>query len=113
MIKTGFVAATLEQDLLLQSGYGQWLTAAQLIKMSDVTAEVNKCIAATDCATQIKERREANRRLILDAARKADPKLVPQIVRLYQGGVVQLYQYRVYNNEFVHPLGRRILYVAK
>ena len=45
--------------------------------------------------TQIKEKREANKKTILDAARKADPKLVRQIVSLYQGGMFQLYQFRV------------------
>ncbi|MEE8153758.1 MAG: S46 family peptidase, partial [Phycisphaerales bacterium] len=98
IINTGFVAAALEQEIRLRSSHDEWLTAAQLNKSSNVTGKVNKGVAHTDNETQIKERREANKRAILDAARKADPKLVPQIVSLYQGGIFQLYQYRVYDD---------------
>ena len=55
-------------------------------------------MAPTDNENQLKEKREANKKTILDAARKADPELVPQIVSLYQGAVVQLYQYKVYDD---------------
>lgn len=98
MIKTGFVAAALEQEIRLRSRRDEWLTAAQLIKISNVTDKVNKGVAPTDNENQLKEKREANKKTILDAARKADPELVPQIVSLYQGGIFQLYQYRVYND---------------
>ncbi len=98
MIKTGFVAAALEQEFRLRSSHGEWLAAAQLNKISNVTDKVNKGVAATDNEAQIKEKREANKKTILDAARKADPELVPQIVSLYQGGIFQLYQYRVYDD---------------
>lgn len=83
MIKTGFVAAALEQEFRLKSGRSEWLTAAQLVKISNVTDDV---------------KREADKQTILDAARRADPELVPQIVSLYQGCVHRLYQYRVYDD---------------
>ncbi len=98
IINTGFVAAALEDEFRLRTRQNGWLTAAQLNKITNVTDEVNKGVAPTDSETQIKEKREANKKTILDAARKADPKLVPQIVSLYQGGIFQLYQYRVYND---------------
>ena len=98
IINTGFVAAALEDELRLRTGRNGWLTAAQLNKISTVTDEVNKGVAPTDNENQLKEKREANRKRILDAARKADPELVPQIVSLYQGGIFQLYQYRVYDD---------------
>lgn len=83
IIKSGFVAAAPEQEFRLKSGQSQWLTIAQLVKASNVTDAV---------------RREADKQRILDAARKADPELVPQIVSLYQGGAHELYQYRVYDD---------------
>ncbi len=98
IINTGFVAAALEQEFRLRSSHDEWLTAAQLIKMLNVTDDVNQGVKPTDNETQIKEKRNANMKTILDAARKADPKLVPQIVSLYQGGIFQLYQYRVYDD---------------
>ena len=95
-IKVGFVAAGLDQEVRLRSRRDEWLTAAQLIKITNVTDEVNKGIAPTDSEIQSKEKRDANKQAILDAARKVDPKLVPQIVSLFQGAVFQLYQYKVY-----------------
>ena len=70
IITTGFVAAALEDELRLRTRRHEWLTAAQLNKISNVTDKVNKGVAHADTETQIKERREANKRAILDAARK-------------------------------------------
>lgn len=98
IINAGFVAATLKLEFRLRSRHDEWLTAAQLIKISDVTDEVNKGVLPTDNATRIKQKRDANKKTILNAAKKADPELVPEIVSLYQGAVVQLYQYKVYDD---------------
>ncbi len=98
IINTGFVAASREDEFRLRTGDNKWLTAAQLGKISNVTDKVNTGVAPTDNELQIKEKREANKQTILDAARKADPELVPQIVPLYQGGMFQLYQYQVYDD---------------
>ncbi len=98
MIQTGFVAATREREFRLRSSHDEWLTAAQLVKISNVTDEINRGVAPTANATQIQKTRIANKKRILDAARKTDPNLVPQIVSLYQGGVSQLYQYKMFND---------------
>ncbi len=98
LIKTGFVAETAEQEIRLRSGLSKWLSAAQLVKISNVTDELNKGVAKADNETQINEKREATKKAILDAASKTDPELVSQIVSLYQGVVFQLYQYRVYKD---------------
>ena len=98
IINSGFVAAARQDELRLKARNNGWLTAAQLIKISNVTDEVNKDISSTDNEIQIKKKRDSNKLAILDAASKADPKLVPQLVSLYQGAVIQLYQYRVYKD---------------
>ncbi|MCG8324555.1 MAG: S46 family peptidase, partial [Thiotrichales bacterium] len=96
IIKTGFVAASTEREIRLRAG--KWLTAAQLVKISDVTAEVNRGVATTDSEIQSKDKREANKNTILETARKTDPTLEPLIVSLYRGAVYQLYQYKVYDD---------------
>ncbi len=98
IITNGFVAKTLEQEIRLRSSHDEWLTAAQLVKITNVTDKVNKGVLHSDNETQIKKKREANKQTILDAARNADTELVPRIVSLYQGAVVQLYQYKVYDD---------------
>ena len=99
-LMSGFVAESLEQEIRLRSmtKYSEWLTAAQLVRMRNVTDEVNRGVVSTDTASAKKAKRDANKRKILDEARAADPKLVPQIVGLYQGAVLQLYQYKVYDD---------------
>lgn len=98
LIKDGFYAAEQEHEIRLRTFRDGWLTAAQLVRSSNVTDEVQHGVLPTDDDMQIQVKREANKERILDAARKSDPKLVPQIVSLYQGAVVRLYQYRVYDD---------------
>ena len=98
LIKTGFVAAGREQEFRLRSGHDQWLTAAQLIRITDVTDQIDEGVTASDGEAQIKAKRAANENTILEAARIDAPDLVPQIVSLYQGAVLQLYQYKVYDD---------------
>lgn len=98
LIKSGLVAGALEEELRLRTRQNGWVTAAQLVKISNVSDKVNKGVAPEDDEIQIKRKRKANKQKILKAARKADPKLVPQIVSLYQGVTFQLYQYRVYDD---------------
>jgi hypothetical protein len=97
-IKSGFAAAGPDQEVRLRSRRNEWLAAAQLIKITNVTDEVNKGVAPTGNAIHRKEMRDANKKAVLDVARKVDSKLVPQIVSLYQGAVYQLYQYKVYSD---------------
>ncbi len=98
IINSGFVAVAQEDEFRLRTKHDEWLTAAQLVKISNVTDDVNKGVLPNENETQLKKKRDANKRTILDAARKADPKLEPQIVSLYQGAVVQLYQYKVHDD---------------
>ena len=96
-LKSGFVAAGERQEVRLKSGEG-WLTVAQLVSTTDVTDEVNHGVRADDSSIRAKAKRDVNKQAILDEASRTDPKLVPQIVSLYHGAVVQLYQYRVYDD---------------
>ena len=97
-IKAGFVAARPEQEVRLRTRDNDWLSVAQLERMTNVTGKVNRGVASTDNEIQCKKKRDANKQAILDAATKADPTLVPQIVSLFQGAVFQLYQYKVYDD---------------
>lgn len=96
ILKTGFVAAAPEEEIRLRSRRDEWLTAAQLVRISDVTDEVNRGMTGTDDELQRREKRKANEESILDAAKKVDPELVPQIVSVHQGVSFQLYQYKAY-----------------
>ncbi len=98
MLKTGFVAATQEDEPRLRTRLDGWVTAAQLVKTSNISDEVNEGLTPADNEIQIKNTRETNKQRILDAARTTDPTLVPQIVSLHQGVTHQLYQYRVYDD---------------
>ena len=98
IFKTGFAAKALGEETRLRSGYDEWLTAAQLRKITNVTERVDKGVTPGDNAMQIKEKRDANKKMILDEASKAEPDLVAEIVSLYQSGIYQLYQYKVYTD---------------
>ena len=99
-LTSGFVAESSAQELRLRSTtkFSEWLTAAQLLRMRNVTDEINRGVVSTDTALEQKEKRDANKRRLLDEARSAEPTLVPQIVSLHQGAVFQLYQYKVYDD---------------
>ncbi len=47
MINAGFVAEALEDEFRLRTGHNEWLTAAQLGKITNVTDKVNKGVAAS------------------------------------------------------------------
>ncbi len=98
MIKTGFTAASLDKEIRLKTQGDGWLTVSQLERYTKITDRVNAGIADSDNDAAIKKKREANKKEILDETKKNSPKLVPQIVSLYQGGIFMLYQYRVFND---------------
>ncbi|MEM7245484.1 MAG: S46 family peptidase [Acidobacteriota bacterium] len=98
LIKTGFVAGTPKQEMRLRSGHDEWLTAAQLVTISNVTDKINRGVLPDDDEAQAKTKREANERAILDVVRKTHPKLVPQVVSFHQGAVFQLYRYKTYDD---------------
>ncbi len=89
--RDGFVARDLADEVPLQG-----LTVQQLVRMTDVTAQVTAGVTAAMDAAAAEAQREANRQRILAAARAAAPDLEPQLVKLFQGGIWQLYEYRVF-----------------
>jgi hypothetical protein len=92
-VKDGFVARELADEVRVPG-----LTVQQLVDMRDVTAEVTAGVTDAMSAEAGERQRERNREAILAAARDADPTLQPQIVKLFQGGVWQLYRYRVFDD---------------
>jgi hypothetical protein len=92
-VRDGFVAAELADEVKLPG-----LTVQQLVAMRDVTADVSAGVLPTMDAEAAEQRREANRQRLLAEARQAQPRLEPQLVKLFQGGVWQLYQYRVFDD---------------
>ncbi|MEM7104818.1 MAG: S46 family peptidase [Bacteroidota bacterium] len=98
IIKTGFAAKSLEQEIRLRVSHDDWLTATQLVNIVDVTDEVNLGVEATDDEVLAMEKREANKQITLEVISKASPELESEIVSLYQGAVYHLYQYKVYKD---------------
>lgn len=92
-VRDGYVASALEDEVRLPG-----LTVQQLVGMRDVTAEVTAGITVDMDSAAAEARREANSEAVLAAARTASPGLQPQLVKLFQGGVWQLYEYRVYDD---------------
>ena len=92
-VRDGFVAAELADEVKLPG-----LTVQQLVAMRDVTADVSAGVLPTMDAEAAEQKREANRQRLLADARTAQPGLEPQLVKLFQGGVWQLYQYRVFDD---------------
>ncbi|MBL9075896.1 MAG: S46 family peptidase [Planctomycetes bacterium] len=92
-VRDGFVAASLEDEVRIPG-----LTVQQLVDMRDVTADVTDGVTDAMTPEQAERQREQNRERVLAAARAADPRLEPQLVKLFQGGVWQLYRYRVFDD---------------
>lgn len=92
-VRDGFVAAELADEVKLPG-----LAVQQLVAMRDVTADVSAGVLPTMDAEAAEQKREANRQRLLADARTAQPGLEPQLVKLFQGGVWQLYQYRVFDD---------------
>jgi hypothetical protein len=74
------------------------LTVQQLVRMEDVTAAVTEGVHDGMEPEAAEKRREQNRERILEAARAEEPALEPQLVKLFQGGIWQLYRYRVFDD---------------
>ncbi|MEZ5964510.1 MAG: S46 family peptidase [Planctomycetota bacterium] len=91
--KEGYYATSYDSEVRVPG-----LTVQQLIKMREVTADMNVGVGDGDDDATVDSKREANRQKILDAARKESPELKPEIVTLYNGALFQLYQYKVWND---------------
>ncbi|MFT7534510.1 MAG: hypothetical protein ACI85K_000457 [Hyphomicrobiaceae bacterium] len=89
-VKDGYVADEMSDEVKLQG-----LTVQQLVSMRDVTKVVNRGVTKDMSDADVEALREQNRDMVIAAARDRNPKLEPQVVKLFQGGIWQLYQYRV------------------
>ncbi|MCK5942426.1 MAG: S46 family peptidase, partial [Planctomycetes bacterium] len=92
-VANGFVAASQQDEIRLEG-----MTVQQLVAMEDVTAQVEEGVTAELSSAAAEQRRQANRDRILAAARAGDDGLEPQLVKLFQGAVWQLYRYRVFDD---------------
>jgi len=92
-VRDGFVAAELTDEVRLPG-----LTLQQLVGMRDVTAAVDAGAADAADAGAADAVRAANRERLLAEARAETPGLEPQLVKLFEGAVWQLYRYRVFDD---------------
>lgn len=92
-VRDGFVAGDLQDEVKLPG-----LTVQQLVGMQDVTAAMAEGVTADMDAEAAERRRGANGERLLAEARQARPQFEPQLVKLFQGGVWQLYEYRIYDD---------------
>ncbi|MBL8753709.1 MAG: S46 family peptidase [Planctomycetes bacterium] len=89
----GFLAKEASDEVRLPG-----LEIKQLVRVGDVSVRIEAgVLPAADPAVQ-EAIRVTNREAVLAAARAADPELEPQVVKLYQGAVWRLYQYRVFDD---------------
>lgn len=92
-VRDGFVAGELADEVRLPG-----LTVQQLVRMRDVTAEVGAGVLPTMDAEAAERQRAANRERLLAEQKRGAPELTAQLVKLFQGGEWQLYEYRVYDD---------------
>lgn len=92
-VRDGFVARDLGDEVKLPG-----LTVQQLVGMTDVTREVEAGVTGAMGPDEAEQLREKNRERILTSARARAPGREPQLVKLFQGGLWQLYEYRVFDD---------------
>lgn len=91
-VKDGFVAPGLGDEVRLPG-----LTVQQLVRATDVTEEMNRGLEGMsdeEVSRQLTDRENA----ILERAKAEHPDLDAQVVKLFQGAVWQLYQYRIFDD---------------
>ncbi|HZN38149.1 MAG TPA: S46 family peptidase [Planctomycetota bacterium] len=91
-VRDGFVARDLGDEVRFAG-----LSVQQLVRMTDVTAAMTRGITDDLTPEAAEKVRERNRKRILAKA-EADGELKPQLVKLFSGGIWQLYQYRVFDD---------------
>lgn len=89
-VRDGFVAATANDEVKLPG-----LEVRQLVRMADVTQEVEAGVDGAEPQAAEKQR-AANRERIVAAAKTEEPDLEPQLVRLFHGASWHLYMHRVF-----------------
>jgi len=92
-VRDGFIAASHDQEVRLPD-----VKAQQLVKMVDVTEQMNAGIADDDDANAKMEQRETNEEAILAKAQEDHPGLEGEVVSLFQGAIYQLYLYKNYDD---------------
>ena len=92
-VKDGFYATSMEDETKLGG-----VTVQQLVAMGDITKEMNVGVGEDDDEGAAVAKRRANEAKILTGAREKHPGTTPQIVKLHQGAVYQLYIYKVYDD---------------
>ncbi|MCR9245168.1 MAG: S46 family peptidase [bacterium] len=92
-VRDGFVARDLEDEVRLPG-----LTVQQLVRMTDVTAAMREGVKGGMSADEVARLLDKNGERIVRKARAEHPELTPQLVKLFQGGIWQLYQYRVFED---------------
>ena len=92
-VRDGFVADELGDEVRLAG-----LTVQQLVGMVDVTDRINDGVRDEMSAEQAAALRQQNGEAVLAEARANDPQHTPQLVKLFQGGIWQLYSYRVFDD---------------
>lgn len=89
----GFFSKSVEDEVAIPG-----LEVRQLVGMRDVTTDMNDGLDAIADATERQTKLVANRRGIEAAAKEKAPDLEHQLISLYQGGMYQLYSYKVYKD---------------
>ena len=92
-VRDGFVAGEMAAEVRLEG-----LTVQQLVRMTDVTMQVEAGVDAKVAPEVAEQQRTKNRERLLAEARTAEPGLQPQLVKLFHGAQWQLYQYRVFDD---------------
>ena len=92
-MKNGFVASAMGAEVKLPD-----CKVEQLVSMRDVTSRIRAGILGSDDVAAIDEKQKANEKALLAEAKEQHPGLQAQVVRLYQGGMFQLYMHKVWTD---------------
>jgi len=92
-LNDGYFARSLAEEVRVPD-----LTVQQLVSMKDVTEAVNAGITDEDDAAARAKKIADNTKKIMEAAKTEHEGMKPQVVSLYQGGMYQLYVYKIYDD---------------
>ena len=91
-LKTGYIAKSLAEEVKIPN-----LTVQQLVSMKDITAQVTAALDGVTDADR-KSKTDEIKKKIEQEAEEANEGLTAQVVSLYQGGMYQLYMYKIYDD---------------
>ena len=92
-LQDGYVAGSLAKEVKLKG-----LTVQQLVSMTDITKAMNEGCADLQDPDERHAKLADNRKAIMAKAKKEHKGLTAEIVTLYQGGMFQLYLYKIYDD---------------